>query len=111
LHFVDYGDGDGNQCDPTLNCTGSYAVKDDNSPWMVGYKWMSTGHQQEIGLPIAALNQVTLKFLLHQILDSAFNPYLVGAYRFGSQRTSTNNFFQSWSDMLQAYSTSTNPCA
>lgn len=76
-----------------------------DAPWMAGYKYNVLGHLEELGFALGPLNRAVFLNLLHAAVDPAFNPYLTGAYREPVQRASTLSYYQSWADVLNAFST------
>ena len=106
LNYPNYGNSYSSCTDPSLVAASDpYACANQNAPWMINYKLNVLGHIQELGFPIGPLNQTQFKFLLHQIEDPAYNPFLVGAYEMPVIRSSANDYFQSWSDVLNGFST------
>jgi hypothetical protein len=109
LNFPNYGNAYTNCVDPGV--TGSaYPCKNSMSPWQYNYKFITMGHIQDLGYNIGPLNHGAFKFLLHELQDPAYNPYLVGSYVIPTTLVSTNDFYQAWGDLLRGFSTSVSSC-
>jgi hypothetical protein len=107
LNFPNWGNSYTNCNDGRLNQSGdSYACVNSNAPWQMHYKFNVLGHIQELGFPIGALNQALFRFLLHMVEDPAFNPWLSGTYIMPIVQKSTNDYYQTWGDLLRGFSTS-----
>jgi len=112
LHYLNIGD-DSAGCasgeSSLVQPPDANATNPCDSPWMYGYKLNVMGHIQDLGFSAAALNQLTFRWLLHALTDSAYNPYRCCGYRIAVQHTNAT-FFQNYTDALNAFSTSFNDC-
>jgi hypothetical protein len=72
------------------------------APWMFNYNLIVFGRLKEMGFPIAKLQTALAKSLLHQLLDPAYNPYMVEEYRIPTTDPS-DNYFTSWRTLAEAY--------
>ena len=79
-----------------------------DAPWEIGYALNVVGHIQELGFAIGPLNVVQFTHLLHQVSDPAYNPYLAGAYQYPVQRKTTSQYYQTWADLKNAFTTAWN---
>jgi hypothetical protein len=106
LHFPNYGNSYSNCSDSSLvPQTDPESCHNSMSPWQYSYKFNVMGHIQELGFPIGPLNQTAFTFLLHMIQDPAFNPFLVGAYANPTILNSSHDYYQTWAELLNGWST------
>ena len=110
LHLMNIGNAGDCGSETHLLQTGAYVCENDDRPWEHHYKYGVLGHIQELGFPIGPLNQVQFLELLHMVQDPAFNPWLVGVYNMPTLRASTNQYYQTWADMLQDYNPAYTAC-
>ncbi|MBI1787504.1 MAG: hypothetical protein HYR60_08130 [Acidobacteria bacterium] len=80
-----------------------YEVAQADQMWQYGYKYIVQGHVEELGFQIGKLNNVMYEFIINMIVNPAFNPWLSENYLLPVLRKSTNNYYQSWSEVLAAY--------
>jgi hypothetical protein len=104
LHFPNYGNAYSNCSDASLvPQSDPNSCNNSMSPWQYSYKFNVWGHIQELGFSVGPLNQTQFKFLLHMVSDPAYNPYLVGAYVVPVIKNATNDYYQTWADLLNGY--------
>ena len=51
------------------------------SPWMVQYVIYALGRAKDVGYPSQALLTWVAPWIIQQVVDPGFNPYLVSSYR------------------------------
>ena len=76
------------------------------SPWMVQYVIYALGRAKDLGYPSQALLSWIAPWIISQVTDPTFNPYLVGAYRQGTVQAN-GQYYTTWAGILGAMCSST----
>jgi hypothetical protein len=73
-----------------------------HSAWQFHFNYLVWGHMEELGFPIRPLRVAGLKFVLHELRDPEFNPYLTSAYiiPIGPAK---DTYFHTWGQVLDGY--------
>ena len=102
--------GAGAQMDWFVQTPDPYTPLANGSPFMNLYYLNALGRMAELGLSESAgMAAPHFNWLIHNLQDATYNPYLVGAYVNPIQRVSTNTYYQTWAEELLAFSTTYSP--
>lgn len=61
------------------------------------------GHIEELGMSVSNVRQALSKWFINVAVNPAFNPYLVGNYKFPVILSSTNHWYQDWPAALLGF--------
>ena len=75
---------------PNVGCT---------SPWMVQYMIYALGRAKDLGYPSQALLSWVAPWIISQVTDPTFNPYLVSMYRQPTVQAN-GQYFTTWASIL-----------
>ncbi len=87
----------------TLEGLDPAVTKYATSQWQTHFVSIVLAHIQDLGFPAGRLKEAVDKNNINQILNPALNPWLIGNYRTPIVSALTGIFFQSYSEMAQAY--------
>lgn len=69
----------------------------------------SLGRAKELGYEFGKILNWVSPFIIGEITDPGYNPYLLAAYRIPVTRVSDGNYFQSWSELKTGFLSTYNP--
>lgn len=73
------------------------------SMWMQNFVRVAFGHLRDLGFPVARIHDALSANIVHQVLDSAYNPYLVAEYNLPVGNSTYTGYLQSWASVLDAF--------
>ena len=83
------------------NCS---AIQKDSQPWQTNMWMVVLGHIQELGFPVATETQYVAQHIIMQILDPAYNPYLIANYTYPLLSSAAGKpYFSTWQSVLGAF--------
>ena len=83
------------------NCS---AIQKDSQPWQTNMWMVVLGHIHELGFPVATETQFVAQHIIMQILDPAYNPYLIANYTYPLLSSAAGKpYFSTWQSELGAF--------
>jgi hypothetical protein len=73
------------------------------APWMFHYNIVNWGHLVELGFPARKTLEANSAFLIGEVLDPGYNPYLTEAYILPVRMVGQRGFFTNWAQVKSAF--------
>ena len=86
-----------------VGCHDSLLVSGINQPWMNNFMLYALGRAEELGFEVSQLKDWAGVWLVEQLTNPGFNPYLCAAYSQPQRRRSDGRYFETWEEVFDAY--------